>query len=398
MIDESKDKVILLFSGGLDTSFCVPYLIEHGYDVITLALDPGGFSEHEKNYIENRSKELGAIKHYMIDIQKELTDKFISKIIKANALHQGVYPLMCSDRYLFGKYAIGIAKQEGAVAIAHGCTASGNDQIRVEAPVLLKENFKIITPIKDLGITRPEEIKYLEDKGFSVPKEVKKYTLCENILGICISGSEVDDNKELPEDAWVISKITKKYPEYIEIEFEGGLPVGFNGYKISLSNILYLLNKIAGSHGYGRALYVCDQTVGIKGRQAFEAPGVLLLVEAHKALEKLVLTNDQLCLKNSMDYKWTELAYTKIFDPLAKDVFAFIQSTQKFVNGTVKIKLFEKGISLCEISSANGLVDESVATYAQNCTWTGKDIDSFTKFYTLQSKIFYNKNSVDVVG
>jgi argininosuccinate synthase len=394
----TNQKAILLFSGGLDTSFCVLYLKEQGYDVITLAIDSGGFSQGELEYIENRSKELGAIKHYTIDITQEVFDKFITKIIKANGLYQGEYPLMCSDRLLFGKKAINFAFQEQATVIAHGCTASGNDQFRIEAPILCSgKDIKIITPIKDLGITRDEEIAYLENKGFTVPKEVKKYTLNENILGITLSGSEVDDNQEIPEDTWKLSAVTSTEPEYVEIEFENGLPCTLNNEKMPAVQILKLLNKIAGSHGYGRGLYVEDEILGIKGRQAFEAPGMMLLIKAHKSLEKLVLTKEQLCLKNQMDYKWAELAYAKMFAPVVKNIFSLIDSMQHQVNGKVKLKLSNKSAFLCSVSSPNELIDESIATYVQHCTWQKKDVTGFMKFYTLQSKIFHKKNKQEAI-
>ena len=393
-----KGKVILLFSGGLDTSFCVLYLKEQGYDVITLTMDSGGLCPQELLYIENRSKELGAIKHILFDIKQEVYDKIITKIIKANGLYQGVYPLMCSDRFLFGKYAIELAKKENAIAIAHGCTASGNDQFRIETPIICSTlDIQLITPVKTLGISRDEEIKYLEGHGFTVPKEVKKYTLNENIFGMTISGSEIDDNKEIPEDVWVVSKITKNDPDYVEIVFEKGLPISLNGKTMNPMEILKNLNAIVGSYGYGRDVYIEDETLGIKGRQAFEAPGILLIIKAHKALEKAVLTQEQLCLKNTLDYKWADLAYNKLFAPVLKDIFAFIDSTQKMVNGNVKIKLCKKSAFVCEISSSNELVDESVATYAQSSTWTGEHVKSFMEFYTLQSKIFYKKNNMEVI-
>lgn len=387
-------KVILLFSGGLDTSFGILYLKEQGYDVITLTVDTGGLTKEEIDYIENRSKELGAEKHYFVDTKKEVFDKIISNIIKANGLYQGVYPLMCSDRYVYAKHAYEIAKKEGTNTIAHCCTGSGNDQFRIEVPfICFYPELKIVTPIKDLGITRDKEIEYLEKKGFSVPKQVKKYTLNENIFGITISGSEVDENKEIPEDAWVISKVTNTNPEYVEIEFENGVPIGLNGEKNSGIEILGELNKIAGSHGYGRDVYVEDETLGIKGQQAFEAPGLILLIEAHKALEKLTLTKDQLSFKNGLEYKWAELAYLgKLFDPVMKNIQVFFDSTQESVSGKIKMKLENKSAFICEVHSKFGLIDKSIATYAQKAKWTGEEVNAFMKFYCLQQKIFGKVN------
>jgi len=387
-------KVILAFSGGLDTCFCVQYLIEKGYEVITLTLDSGGFSDEDIDYIKNRSEELGAKKHYFKDIKKELFDEIGSKIIKANGLYQGVYPLMCSDRYLFPMYLNEIASKENTNIIAHGCTNTGNDQFRIEITAsCFYPGLKIIAPVKELGITRDEEIRYLKKKGFSIPDKVKKYTINKNIFGVTLSGSEVDENKEIPEDAWIISKLKKNNEEYVEIGFDKGIPVTLNGKKLEGYKLLEKLNKIAGAHGYGRNVYVEDEILGIKGRQAFEAPGMILLIEAHKALEKLTLTREQLWIKSSLEYKWAELAYLgKLYDPVMENIESFINSTQEVVTGKVKMKLENKTAFLCGVHSENGLIDESIATYAQKAKWTGSEVNSFQKFYSLQQKIFKTIN------
>ncbi|MEM2192684.1 MAG: argininosuccinate synthase, partial [Candidatus Hadarchaeales archaeon] len=271
------EKVVLAFSGGLDTSFCVRYLTEErGYEVITATIDTGGLSTEELDYIERRSKELGAVKHYFVDAKDEIFDEIISYIIKANALYQGVYPLMCSDRYTIAKHLVEIAKKEKASAVAHGCTGAGNDQVRIDVSVrCLAPELKIIAPIRELGIRRPQEIEYLEKRGFAVKAETKKYTINENVFGRTISGSEIDENRPPSDDVWVLSKITKEKPESIRVTFEKGVPVEVDGHPMKGIEILQLLNLRAGAHGYGRGLYVEDETLGIKGYQAFEAPGLL---------------------------------------------------------------------------------------------------------------------------
>ena len=382
-------KVVLAFSGGLDTSFCVLHLQEKGFNVITATIDTGGLSERELKYIENRSKELGAIKHYFTDAKDEIFDEIISYIIKANALYEGEYPLMCSDRYTIGKHLIEIARKEKASAVAHGCTGVGNDQVRIDLTVMcLAPNLKIIAPIRELGVRREQEIKYLEKKGFEVRRETKKYTINENIFGRTISGSEIDENKEPSEEAWVLTKVRKKKPEHVRISFEEGIPVALNGERMSGIDILQKLNEMAGAHGYGRGLYVEDETVGIKGFQAFEAPGLLLLIEAHRALERLVLTRQQLAAKTSLENVYADLSYRGMFyEPVMRDIEAFVDSTQKVVTGEVVMKLDYMNAIQASVSSPHSLVREDIARYAQAASWKGTDAEAFIKLYGLQQKI-----------
>jgi argininosuccinate synthase len=383
------EKVVLAFSGGLDTSFCVLYLKEKGFDVITATIDTGGLSEDELNYIENRSRELGAINHYFVDAKNEIFDEIISYIIKANALYEGVYPLMCSDRYTIAKHLIDIARKENATAVAHGCTGVGNDQVRIDVTTMcLAPDLKIIAPIRELGITRPKEIEYLEKRGFKVKGATKKYTINENVFGRTISGSEIDENKEPSEEVWVLTKVRKKEPEYVEISFEKGIPVALDGGKMPGIEILQRLNEVAGAHGYGRGLYVEDETVGIKGYQAFEAPGLLLLIEAHKALERLVLTRQQLATKASLENTYADLSYRGLFyEPVMRNIESFIDSTQKVVTGETRMKLDYMNAIQVSVSSPYSLVREDVARYAQVASWKGADAEAFIKLYGLQQKI-----------
>ncbi|MCS7131759.1 MAG: argininosuccinate synthase [Hadesarchaea archaeon] len=382
-------KVVLAFSGGLDTSFCVLNLRERGYDVITLTVDTGGLSEEELKYIENRSRELGAVRHYFIDAKEEIFDEIISYIIKANALYEGKYPLMCSDRYTIAKHLIEVARKEGATAVAHGCTGAGNDQVRIDVTVMcLAPDLKIIAPIRELGISRQKEVEYLEKKGFKVKELTKRYTINENVFGRTISGSEIDENKEPSEEAWVLTRITKREPEYVKIFFEKGIPTELNGRRMHGIEILQQLNAIAGAHGYGRGLYVEDETVGIKGFQAFEAPGLLLLIEAHKALERLVLTRRQLAIKATLENAYADLSYRGLFyEPVMRDIEAFVDSTQEFVTGEVVMKLDQMTAMQVSVSSPYSLVREDIARYAQAAGWRGEEAEAFIKLYGLQQKI-----------
>jgi len=388
-----KQKIILAFSGGLDTSFCVLHLKEKGFDVVTATIDTGGLSNEELKEIEARSKELGAVKHISVDAKKEIFDEIISNQIKANGLYQGIYPNMCSDRYTIAKHLIKIAKAENAKFVSHGCTGAGNDQVRIDVTInTLSSGLEIIAPIRELMITRPEEIKYLEDKGFEVDKKVKKYTINANIFGVTVSGSEIDEGKEPDEDSWQITKVTNTKQEYVNIEFKEGIPVALNGKKMHGSDILIELNNTAGAHGYGRSIYYEDETIGIKGIQAFEAPGLMLLIEAHKALEKAVLTKKQQKMKAILEIEWADLAFNGLFyEPLVKDIHAFNDKNQNPVSGIVKMSIDQKSAIPSEVKTKNSLIDEKIGSYAQGGTWKGKEAESFIKFYGLQQKIAMGK-------
>ena len=296
---------------------------------------------------------------------------------------------MCSDRYTIGKHLIEVARKEEANAVAHGCTGVGNDQVRIDVTVMcLAPNLKIIAPIRELGMRRQQEIEYLENKGFKVKSAVKKYTINENVFGRTISGSEIDENKEPSDEVWVMAKARKGEPEHVNLSFREGIPVALNGVKMHGIEILQKLNDLAGAHGYGRGLYVEDETVGIKGFQAFEAPGLLLLIEAHKALERLVLTHLQLATKTTLESTYSDLSYRGLFyEPLMRDIEEFVDSTQKFVTGEVMMKLDHMGAIQASVSSPYSLVREEVAKYAQAATWKGADAEAFIKLYGLQQKI-----------
>ena len=383
------EKIILAFSGGLDTSFAVLHFKEKGYDVVTLTVDTGGFEEEEIKRIEDRSKELGAKKHYFVDAKKEIFEEIISNLIKANGLYQGVYPNMCADRYTIAKHLVRIAEEEKTLLVSHGSTGAGNDQVRFDITcACLNPKLKMIAPIRELGITRPEEIKYLEEKGFQVPKKTKRYTINENVFGRTVSGSEIDENKEPSEEAWELTKITKQQPEYFEIEFNKGIPVALNKEKMHGADILKKLNKEAGAHGYGRGLYFEDETIGIKGIQAFEAPGLLLLIEAHRALERAVMTRRQQITKAPLEMLSADLVYRgMLYEPVMRDIKAFVDSSQRFVSGTVRMKLHNKTAFAVGVYSPYVLVRKDIAEYAQRASWKGEEAEAFIKIFSLQQRI-----------
>jgi argininosuccinate synthase len=383
-------KVVLAFSGGLDTTFCVMYLKEKGYDVVTATINTGGFSKEKLIEIEKKSKELGSVNHYSIDATKNIYKNIIQYLIKLNGLYEDEYPLMCADRYIIAEEVLAIAEKEGTNIVAHGSTAVGNDQVRFDASFLtLNNNIEIVTPIKELNITRDEEIKYLEDRGIVVENVLKKYSVNENIFGITVSGSEIDKNQEPDMAAY---KLTKKVMdntcEYLTLEFKEGLPIKLNGESLDGIEILYKLNKTLGEYGYGSTIYTGDCIIGIKGRIMFESPGLLAFVEAHKKLEQITLTKKQIMFNKVASANWSDLVYSGLYyEPLVKNIETYIDSVQKVVNGIVKIKVETNRIQIVEIQSDNSLINENIAMYAQKSSWSGIEANGFIKLHSMQQRL-----------
>ncbi|MDD2493625.1 MAG: argininosuccinate synthase [Tissierellia bacterium] len=383
-------RVVLAFSGGLDTSFCVQYLKDQGYDVITAVVNTGGFSDIKIREIEEKSIKLGSINHYTVDAREVIYKNIIQYLIKLNGLYEDEYPLMCADRYIIAEEILKIAKEEGTNSVAHGSTAVGNDQVRFEASLIsLNPNTNIIAPIKDLNITRDKEIEYLEKRGFEVNKELKKYSINENIFGITVSGTEIDQNKEPDSLAYTLTKKDdSKNTEYLKIEFEKGLPIKLNDQDIKGVELISKLNAILGSYGYGSNIYVGDCIIGIKGRLMFESPALLALIEAHKKLEQIVLTKRQIMFNKGASASWSDLVYGGLYyEPLVKNIEAYTDSVQERVSGIVKIKVELNSIKVVEISSPNSLVNENIAVYAQQSKWSGTEANGFIKLYSMQQTL-----------
>lgn len=388
-------KVILAFSGGLDTSFSVPYLINRGYEVVTLTVDTGGFSLSELKSIAKKSKELGAAKHYQIDGKKAMFDGIVSYIIMTNGLYENSYPNMCSDRYIIAEQLVKIAKKEKTKFVAHGSTAMGNDQIRFDVALMtIAPELEIITPIRETGGDRKKEQQYLNEKGFLIDKMSKKYTINQNILGITYSGAEIDKVKEPDEAMFLWTKTKKTKPEYISLIFSKGIPISLNGKSLAGFKILQKLNQQVGLFGYGRGYYTGDCVIGIKGHIVFEAPGILALIKAHQALEQLVLTKYQLVIGQFISQQFTDLLYSgKFYEPVIKDLKKFIDSQQEKVCGEVILKLRPNQVQAVELKSPFSLINPKIATYAQGCTWSARDAEGFIKLYGLQGKISSSINN-----
>jgi len=395
-------KITLAFSGGLDTCFSIPYLKEnYNADIITVTVDTGGFTNKELIENESKSNKLGAVKHYTIDAKKEFYDKFITYLIKANALRGGVYPLCASaSRYIQAEKIVEIAKKENVDAIAHGSTGAGSDQVRYDTAFsVLAPELKIITPYRDEELTREYEYEYLKSKGFEYENNKKDYSINESLIGVTIGGKETNVSMGLPPDS--VNKLVKPLneasdqAEELTIEFNKGIPVKVNDKSITGPKLIEYLNKIGKEHAIGKTVHLGDTIIGVKGRIVVEAPAMQILIKAHKELEKLVLTKMQLFWKNQLSNLYGDLVHeAKYYDPLVKDLESFIDSIQNKVSGIVKLKLFKGNIIVEGCSSKFSLMNQKIATYAEeNPAWSGSDARGFCKLYGLQSKL---AKSVDV--
>jgi len=387
-------KIVLAYSGGLDTSFCIPFLKEkYDAEVITVTVDTGGFTKKELKRLEDKSKKLGAKEHYTIDAKYQLFDEFISYLIKGNVLKGGVYPLCVgAERVLQAVEIAKLAKNVNAKAIAHGSTSAGNDQVRFDVVFnVLTPDLEIITPIRDLELAREDETAYLEKKGFNVKEETTKYSINTGLWGTTIGGGECHDCwAEIPEDAYKDTTPIEETPfeqEVLEIGFKEGVPISLNGNEIDGVKLLKQLNKIGGKHGVGKGIHIGDTIMGIKGRIAFEAPGALILIEAHKELEKIVLSKWQRYWKDQIGEFFGMLLHEAMyFDPVVKDMKKFLDSTQTKVSGDVKVRLIKGNILITGCKSPYSLLQKENVLYGEEAKlWTGIDARGFCKIFGMSS-------------
>ena len=342
------DKVLLAFSGGLDTSVCVKLLEEkYNVEVITACVDVGQGEEEMEKAKESAAK-IGGLKHYNIDAKEEFANDYIARGIKANAEYEG-YPLSTAfARPLIAQKLVEVAEKEGATAIAHGCTGKGNDQFRFEAIILAMSDLDIIAPIREMNLTRTEEKAYAESKGIELSYD-KIYSIDENLWGRAIEGDVLEDPaNEPPEDIYEWTKSwqdANDEPEKVSIEFEEGIPVAINGEMMPLIEIIIKSNEIAGAHGIGRVDTIENRMIGIKSREIYETPGAKLLIAAHQALEELVFTTSELRFAEYVSGLYAELVYRALWqEPLRDDLDQAIDKMQERVSGEVVMKLFKGSI------------------------------------------------------
>jgi argininosuccinate synthase len=378
--------VVLAFSGGLDTSFCVPYLREKGHEVITLFVDTGGVDAEERAYIEARARALGAKEHLTVDGAKEVWNDVVVPLVMGGALYQGQYPLLVSDRYVIVQKALEAARARGIKTFAHGCTGMGNDQVRFDLTVRALGEFDIIAPIRDIQsehkAVRAYEQKYLEERGFEVRLKTSKYSINENVLGVTMSGSEIDEWQAPGPETYRLTAKPSEWPREtlrVRFAFEHGVLVSLDGERASGPAMLARLNRVFGAYGVGRALYTGDTSIGLKGRIVFEAPGILALMAAHRALEESILTSQQNSWKPHAAEKWVELVYKGFFyEPLKRDLERFLASSQEFVNGTVTLETSGGSVSAVSVESPH-ILKAKGAVYAQSADWGAREAEGFIK-------------------
>jgi argininosuccinate synthase len=391
-----KEKVLLAFSGGLDTSFCAMYLAkEKGYEVHTAVANTGGFSDEELKIIEDKAYRLGATSHATLDVTQEYYEKSIKYMVFGNVLRNGTYPISVSSERIFQALAIiHYAKEIGADYVAHGSTGAGNDQVRFDLTFdVIAPEIKILTPTRDMVLTREYEINYLKEHGFVADFTKMEYSINKGLWGTSIGGKEtLKSEQTLPEAAYP-SQIEKQGEELVTISFEKGEICAVNG--IENENKVLLINAledIANKYGIGRDMHIGDTIIGIKGRVGFEAAAPLLIINAHKMLEKHTLTKWQQYWKEQLgNWYGMFLHEAQYLEPVMRDMEQFLQSSQQNVSGKVIINLRPRSYTLVGVESPFDLMKTDFGEYGEiNRAWSADDVKGFTKILGNQMKIFYN--------
>lgn len=384
--------VLVAFSGGLDTSWCVVHLKETlGRPIVTAVVDTGGFDAAELRRIEARAKELGAAKHLTIDGTKAVFERFVRNLVAANCLRGAIYPLCVSaERVVQSEEIAKAAKEIGASAVAHGSTGAGNDQVRFDVAFsVMLPGVEILAPVRELALSREHEFDVLAAHGFATKLEAKTYSVNRGLWGTTIGGGGLHDPKKpVPTDCWQDTKDPDTAPAggvEVAVTFEHGVPVALENRRLDGVALVRELNARAGVHGVGRGIHTGDTILGIKGRLAFEAPAAAVLVFAHRELEKLVLSKNQSTWKDRLGAFYGDLVHEGLyFDPVTKDVEAFLTSSQRAVNGKVTVRTVRGRVEIVSIDSDSSLMGRMGAVYGEGSkAWTGEEARAFTKIYGL---------------
>jgi argininosuccinate synthase len=384
--------IVLAFSGGLDTSFCIPWLKEtYGRPIVTVTVNCGGIDAAAARQLEERAKALGAVEHHLVEARGEFFDKVIKFLIMGNIRRGNMYPLCVgAERGLQAKYLAQLAKQLGSDTVAHGCTAAGNDQVRFE--IVLKAvapELVILAPVRDHAWQRPAQVKFLEERSMPVPTRGSAYSTNRGLWGVTIGGTETLDSKgSIPESAWVLSAGALDKPQpysEIEVEFERGVPVGLDGARLDAVALIEKLETVAARYGIGRGIHLGDTIIGTKGRVAFEAPAAEVLINAHRELEKLTLTLTQSQVKEPVSQIYGQLIHEgKQLDPACRDIEALFASSQSRVSGKVRVQLRPGSLFVLGVTSPHSLMAASRGKYGEAAgEWTAADALGFSKIMAL---------------
>lgn len=378
---------VLAFSGGLDTSFCVLWLREQGYRVTTATVDTGGFPSEELARIAALSSQLGAERHVTVDARQELFQQYLRYLVFGNVLRGGLYPLSVSaERVCQAARVVALAKTLGADTLVHGSTGAGNDQVRFDVAFrALAPHLEILTPIRELALSRDEEMAYVAARGIALPEKMRVYSINEGLWGTSIGGRETHDPwAELPESAFPGGPVPPERPaEEVVLGFHQGVPVSIDDEALEPVELVQRMNELGRRYGLGRGVHLGDTILGIKGRVGFEAPAPHLLIAAHRELEKLVLTGKQLFWKEHLGNLYGTLLHEgHFFDPLARDLEAFLQSTQGAVTGEVRLRLHPRAFTVLGVRSPRALMDGAVASYGEGShLWSGSEAAGFAKLH-----------------
>jgi argininosuccinate synthase len=391
-------KVVLAYSGGLDTSVCVKWLEQQGAEPYALYLDLGQGEPSED--VKAKALQIGATDAFVQDARAEFAGEYVAPAIKANALYGGKYPLFTAlGRPLIAKKLVEAAREVGATHIAHGSTGKGNDQVRFDVTTAsIAPDLTVVAPVRDLKMSRPEEMAYAEEHGIPVPTTKESpYSVDENLWGRSIEAGPLEDpNHEPTEDVFALTTSPEDAPDepqYVEIGFQEGLPTTLEGEELPLADLISELGDVAGANGVGRIDMLEDRLVGIKSRELYEAPAALAIIAAHRDLETLTLTRDVLRFKTAVEQRYAELTYEGLwFTPLKSALDAFVAETQKTVTGTVRLKLYKGNSTVVGRKSPNALYSEDLATYDPNSTFDEAAAAGFIALWGLSARQWASVN------
>lgn len=387
-----KEKVILAYSGGLDTSVAITWLSKD-YDVIAVCMDVG--EGNDLDFIHDKALKVGAIEFHVIDVKDEFAEDYVLVALQGHTFYEQKYPLVSAlSRPLISKKLVEIAHQTGATTIAHGCTGKGNDQVRFEVAIAsLDPQIKVIAPVREWKWSREEEITYAKENGVPIPADLDSpYSVDQNLWGRANECGVLENPWNIaPEDAYdltVAPEDAPDSPEFVEIDFKAGVPVALNGQAFKLADLILELNDLAGKHGVGRIDHVENRLVGIKSREVYECPGAVTLLAAHKEIEDLTMVRELAHFKPLIEQELSQFIYNGLwFNPATEALIAYLKSTQQLVNGTAKVKLYKGSATVVARKSDNSLYDESLATYTSADTFDQDAAIGFIKLWGLPSKV-----------